>query len=378
MKPAAEVINSKVLEIMELWEEEVTKEVPASINLSEIALYDHLPNLMKDISTVMSRRKTLIDAQTDDKYQEILENSIEHGRHRASSSNYTASQIVHEYIVFHKTLTATLLKNEVYTLEVGELLKYLIETAILNSVESFSKALSEMQDKLIGTLAHDIRNPLSAAKTSLDLMEYDEGEEWFDTMKGTASKSVTKALSLIEGLMDSISVKAGQGMMMNFTEENITQVVKDVYTDAIDIYSHSFECKGDLHDITGVFDKIAIRRLLENLISNAVKYGSYKTPIILKLIDLKESVKISVRNYGSPIPKDRQGEIFQFLRKDQSQNNINLNSWGMGLTLVRLVAEAHGGYVHLESDTTEGTCFTILLDKNFNKPGKTRTKLKER
>ncbi len=376
MKPAAVVIENKVSEIMELWEDEVKKEVPASQNLSEIALYDHLPNLMKDISTVMSRRQTLVDAQADEKYKEILENSIEHGRHRAAASNYTASQIVHEYIVFHKTLTATLLKNKVYTLEVGEVLKYLIETAILNSVESFSKALSEMQDTLIGTLAHDIRNPLSAAQTSLDLMNYEEGEEWFDTMKGTATKSVKKALSLIEGLMDSITVKAGQGMMMNFDEENITEVLKEIYTDATDIYSHTFELKGDLHDIFGVFDVIAIRRLLENLISNAVKYGSYNTPIILKLTDLEESIKISVRNYGTPIPKEKQGEIFQFLRRDQTQNNINLNSWGMGLTLVRLVAEAHGGYVHLESDALEGTCFTILLDKNFNTPGKTRTKLK--
>ncbi len=49
----------------------------------------------------------------------------------------------------------------------------------------------------------------------------------------------------------------------------------------------------------------------------------------------------------------------------------------MGLTLVQLVAEAPGGYVHLESDASEDTCFTILWDKNFNKPGKTRTKLKE-
>ncbi len=373
MKKTGQIIAQNISLIIKTWEEQVKKEILSSKNMDVVILQDHLRYFIKDISDVMTRYSNPIYACPDEKYIEIFENCSQHGKHRALSSNYTVDQIILEYIIFNRVLTEVLILNNVYTLDVGELLKYFMELATLKSVEAFSKSIQDMQEKLVGTLAHDIRNPLSIAKTSLELLDCQEGEDLVSTMKYIAIKSVTKSLGLIESLMDAITVKAGQGIMLEFAEINIFKIINEIYKDSETIYFNEFEFKYTSDNIVGIFDGTAIRRLIENLISNAVKYGLYKSPITINIKDLGEAVELSIHNYGKPIPKERQGQIFQFLKKDN--DSIQLNSWGMGLTLVKIVAEAHGGYVNLESDTINGTRFTILMKKSINKPGKKRIKL---
>ena len=375
MRLASEVIKNNSALMMDRWESRVKKEIPAAFISSDLALRNQLPHVLEDIAEIMDRYDGFLEIEKDEKYDEIIKNSLDHGRHRATSSHYTVKQILKEYVIFHRVLTETLIDNDVYTKEVGIILKYTLETAMLNSASSFSDSLQEMREKLIGTLAHDIRNPISAAYFALDVIQYDDDKERIKSLKTMGMRSLKKSLDLVEGLLDAISVKAGEGITLNFAEINIVKELKWVFNEASEIYTHEivFECDHD--KIEGIFDGTAIRRVVENLVTNAVKYGSRKTPVRMILENFEDEVIIKVHNLGDPIDKKNQSEIFEFLNRGRDPQKARLESWGMGLTLVKSVAQAHGGKVYLESNEENGTTFSIQLKKYVNKPGKVRTEL---
>ncbi|NJW55882.1 sensor histidine kinase, partial [Salinimicrobium oceani] len=87
-------------------------------------------------------------------------------------------------------------------------------------------------------------------------------------------------------------------------------------------------------------------------------------------------VELSVHNFGNPIPAERQKRIFNFLNTSNGSSPRGLKSRGIGLSLVKAVAEAHGGALNLHSSESEGTTFTITLQKNYHEPGKLRVALR--
>lgn len=374
MKSVEEAIKKNKPEIMASWEKAVRKEIPASESTVPLALRNLLPSLLEEIAQVISRYEQEEFILEPEKYEEIIRDSNAHGRHRATSSEYTVGQIIKEYIILHQVMIKFLKSKKVYDAETGIVLSNSLEMAMAYSAGSFSESLQEMREKLTGTLAHDIRNPISAAYTSIDMMKYSDGEERFKKVKNISLKGLRRSLDLLEGLLDAITVKAGQGITMDFSETDLIEHVALVYEEASEIYSNNIRLVHEDDEIKGVMDGTAVKRALENLITNAVKYGVYDKPITIEIKNSSEIVTLKVHNYGEPISPEDQNNIFNFLNRKDT-NSEGLQSWGMGLTLVKIVAEAHGGHVEVKSDKESGTTFSIVLHKHANKPGKTRARL---
>ncbi|MDN3593549.1 sensor histidine kinase [Zunongwangia endophytica] len=375
MKKASEILFSQNHQIIEEWEKRAKKEILASKNTEQLVLRNQLPHLLDGIADIMSRYKEFEHVKEDENYEEIINNSIDHGRHRATSSQYTVKHILEEYILFHRVITDVLRKNDCYTAEVGILLKYTLETAMLNSADSFNNSLQDMRQKLVGTLAHDMRNPISAALFAIDIMRYEHGEERFNKVKKMTERSLRKSIELMEGLLDAISVQAGDGITLNFDEIDLLKDIKWVRDEAQEVYDNKIELVAPDTEIKGVFDGTAIRRVLENLINNGVKYGSLDQPITVKVDEDESQVSLKVHNSGDSIPEEKQEKIFDFLNSSHDEKTGQHKSWGMGLTLVKIVAEAHGGNAKISSNEKDGTTFTITLEKFLNIPGRTTSKL---
>jgi signal transduction histidine kinase len=104
-----------------------------------------------------------------------------------------------------------------------------------------------------------------------------------------------------------------------------------------------------------------IRRVIENLAINAVKYGNATTPITLTLQPTETQISLTIHNEGNPIALDAQSILFQQFRRTISAEEQT--GWGLGLFLAHSITEAHQGTLAVESAEGKGTSFIINLPK---------------
>ncbi|MFD2826695.1 sensor histidine kinase [Leeuwenhoekiella polynyae] len=375
MNDIAKLIENNNDTIINMWEEKVIKEIEVSKNTKSLVLRNQLPHLLNDIAVILEGQDDLINIKNEESYKGILTNSEDHGRHRATTLNYTIASILEEYVVFNEVITAFLRERNSYDVNVGLVLHYVIQTAMVQSARSFSDSINDMKEKLISMLAHDIRNPLSAAKVALEMLKTETDiNEIHEVSKMTAT-SLDFSLKLIEGLLDAITIEAGEGITLNFKECDLLKDIRWVVEETRLIFPNTIIENFHASQIIGVFDGMAIRRILENLITNAVKYGTSKERITIAVSDLGDQTRISVHNFGEPIPEHKQDEIFDYLKSNKRVKKEGIKSWGLGLSLVKTVTEAHGGTVKVLSNEELGTEFQITLLKNISKSGKIKTQL---
>ena len=111
--------------------------------------------------------------------------------------------------------------------------------------------------------------------------------------------------------------------------------------------------------IFGRWDSVAIHRALENLCANAAKYGFSGTPITVELNRDVDVARLSVHNEGGQIEEADQVRLFDPFYRGVSVEQEKVAGWGIGLTSVKSVAEAHGGTVAIESEEGRGTTFFL-------------------
>ena len=108
---------------------------------------------------------------------------------------------------------------------------------------------------------------------------------------------------------------------------------------------------------------VALQRVVQNLATNAVKYGSAETPITITLKEFEHDAQIAVHNEGNGLTQEEQAHVFDKFHRTKSAVASGRNGWGIGLTLVKGIAEAHGGSVIVESELGKGVTFIVKLPR---------------
>lgn len=375
MKAAADIIENNKEQILNDWIKTIKEELESPRETAEIVLRNHVPLLLEDIIKIMETYDDFRISKEKSNFEGMLERSMGHGRHRSTSLGYDVEQVHREYIILHKILTKLLRDEKAYNTDVADLIKYIIENSMLYAIGAFTKSLDEIRQKLLAIMIHDLRNPISAAYLAVGVLRQEDEPERFNKVKEMTKTSIARSLELMENLLETVTVGPGEGVTMEFSESDLLKYIESVYHEASEIYSNKIILKCDVQEIVGVFDCAMVQRVLENIVNNAVKYGSRKSTITMTVIDSPEYVTIDVHNQGNPIVVEKQKEIFKFLSTANGDGPAKLKSWGMGLTIVKAVAKGHGGKLNLESSGEHGTTFSLVLGKYKNKPGKVKTEL---
>lgn len=227
-----------------------------------------------------------------------------------------------------------------------------IETANL-------KKQYETRETFISTLTHDLRNPLTAAKTSAQLILRSPNDK--DKIIKLASKiidQVNRTDKLISNLLDANKVRFGEVLNLQKVDCSILKIINDIVHEQSEIYGKRIEIISH-GDFKGHWDCDGLRRVMENLISNAIKYGEEQKPVSVSIIRRDNRVIVKVHNFGKPIEISDQLLLFKKFQRSQSAKEQGIEGWGLGLTVVKGIVEAHEGTVKVESYPIEGTTFTI-------------------
>ncbi|MBC7540864.1 MAG: HAMP domain-containing histidine kinase [Bacteriovorax sp.] len=237
-------------------------------------------------------------------------------------------------------------------------LKKLKEESILDLEEE-----RDQREVFVTTLTHDLRNSLGSVKMNAGMIYKTNNPETCKLMSKKIIGSIERVDHMIENLLDANRIKAGEKLPLKFEEIDLQEMLKSVIEDLTDLPEDRIELKGN-QKIYGYWSRDGIRRAIDNLISNALKYGATNHPILVSLSQTNQNVQIAIHNEGPPIAAEDIANLFQMHQRTKSALASGVRGWGIGLTLVRGMVEAHGGSVQVESSKELGTTFTMVLPKD--------------
>ncbi|EPX56087.1 hypothetical protein D187_007429 [Cystobacter fuscus DSM 2262] len=226
----------------------------------------------------------------------------------------------------------------------------------------------ELRERFVSALSHDLRTPLTAAKMSAQLIPRQPNlPDKVYSLAARVRHNIDRADQMITDLLDANRIQAGQGLPIELAPCDLWQVVSDTLEELSTIHGERFLLRGE-ERLLGDWDARALRRLVENLCGNAIKYGDPMEQVTVSLKQDGDLAELAVHNWGNPIPADEREQLFHYLTRAKSAESSGKKGWGIGLTLVRGVAEAHDGSVHVESTQETGTTFRVRLPRRAKPP----------
>ncbi len=349
-----QMIRSNRERIIREWEQRVRKEVAPAAHLSHPILIDTLPANLDQLEQVFNpetSQETLTDS-----------NSVawEHGDERARLTEYEIASVVLEYQILRQILIDTLTEERELSAEEARQVHTSMDLAIQEAVQAFLKTQARFREQYVAALAHDLRNPLNIASMAAEIILADPKDSKEIALLATKIiESHSQIDEMIQSLLDVSRVRAGHRPELILNQEDMRKIVADVILRFSSQYGDRFPFHGP--SVKGHWDRRALRRALTNLLTNALKYGERDTPIAVTIDRAHERVQVSVHNFGDPIPLEDHELIFEFFHRSKSAIEKDKKGWGLGLALVRSVAESHGGSILVESSREDGTRFTLDL-----------------
>ncbi len=225
--------------------------------------------------------------------------------------------------------------------------------------------LNEEKNHLIAIIAHDLRNPLSSTLSLAELLK-SESESFTEDQK-ICILGIIKALNrmneMVERILDVRSLEEKQGNLL-LEKTNIS----NLYEQAFLSLKEDFERKKlnpilNLNEVYAVIDRNYLLQVIENLISNAVKFSPVNKNVYLNLWTNEGKVYIGVKDEGPGISQEDQKKLFMKYQPLSAEPTGNESSTGIGLSIVKKYTEMMNGEVWCESDLGKGAKFIVVFNR---------------
>ena len=219
------------------------------------------------------------------------------------------------------------------------------------------------RDSLVHMIVHDMRSPLFVILGNLEMVEMKPLSDGMATCIGRAMSASYMLMEMISTLLDVSKMEAGQ-MTLEFSEVYMRDLVMETIQMLEPLQGQrrlTLTAPEEMEAITG--DTRLIRRILQNLIGNALKFTDKDKGIITVCIEIatKDKMRVSVVDNGGGIPQEYREKVFDKFCQVAAQKQGHGYSTGLGLTFCKLAVEAHGGRIGLESEVGGGSTFWFEL-----------------
>ncbi|MEO0408171.1 MAG: ATP-binding protein [Cyanobacteria bacterium P01_A01_bin.135] len=241
------------------------------------------------------------------------------------------------------------------------------------TIEERDQIASQRED-FVSRLTHDLRTPLVAADRMLALIKSGTFGQISDALHQAVEVMITSnqnLLSMVNTLLEVYRYEAGR-KSFTFSPFNFSALLREVVKELtslagekqLPLVLEGVAQAGASEELDKVMvrgDRLEVRRVVTNLIGNAIKFTDQGQVTVYLRTDRPNWITLQVKDTGSGIAQEDQELIFDRFRQSKDRRGGS----GLGLYLSRRIIEEHGGTIAVTSALTEGSCFTIMLPSNL-------------
>ncbi|MGM0861794.1 MAG: sensor histidine kinase [Bacillota bacterium] len=221
--------------------------------------------------------------------------------------------------------------------------------------------------KMLSNISHDLKTPLTVILGYIEILNNDKSlttEKIMNSLETVNLKTV-EVLELINRFFELVKLESGD-KKLNSSRIDICEVSRKIILDYYEILiNKEFEVVIDIPE-DPVFvrgDEDAIERVLNNLITNAIQYGSAGKMLGLKIRIAENDVYLEVLDKGKGINELHKDRVFERMYTLEDSRNTNYQGSGLGLTITKRLVEQMGGSISLDSVPFQKTTFTVRLKR---------------
>jgi signal transduction histidine kinase len=359
----AELIRLKKEALLKRWRNQV-RELPSAAPLDIPTLNDHIPMLLDELALAL-------EEPTEAGIAETLREGTppEHGVQRFVDG-FDITEVVSEYNILRGCVHDLAQENNLsltgrpfHTL--NRVLDEAIGLAVKTHAEQQALAVKQRRQEYLAFVAHDLRNPLTAISLAVSVLEMTLQEQTGNVESAQMVKTLHRNVGQLEALvakvleenMDEGTDEVVQPVKRYFDLWPLVQaIVQGMKPVALTAGAKLINMVPD--DLVVFADSSLLRRVFQNLISNAINYSpGGEVRIGGRLNEEDGTIACWVADTGTGIPADRLEKVFEKGEGDPEREE----STGLGLAIVKSFVEAHGGEVHAESPEGQGTTIRFTL-----------------
>jgi signal transduction histidine kinase len=367
-------IRQHVDRIVDEWEQFASTITPAAEHMDKVALRDHAKVILlaaaRDMTTAQTSSEQMAKAKGEgpEKTPSLDEAGASHGELR-HTVGFDLVQMTSEF----RHLRACVIRLWVDSLASPDMAYFqdmirfneAIDEALAESTAAYAEQVSRSRDIFLAILGHDLRAPLQAVSMSTELLLRKaklEGDAL--TCAVNIKHGARHMAAMVGDLLELVRSRLGKSLPIERAPMDLADAAHAAIAEAC---AGNPECDPTVHvkgDTRGAWDAGRVSQLLQNLIGNALQHGLNKRDVTVTLTGEPDTVRLTVHNYGAPIPEEAIGTIFDpLVRSADEQLGQPSTSLGLGLFIVKEVVDAHGGTIEVSSSEADGTLFTVVLPR---------------
>lgn len=230
------------------------------------------------------------------------------------------------------------------------------------------KEALDARDEFLSIASHELKTPLTSLLLQVQMrrrrVERNQADAFtlpsIAAMLDSDQRQIERLDRLVDDMLDVSRINSGR-LRIELEEFDLAALVREVverYASETEKARVSISIPGACEPLVGRLDRLRIQQVLENLLTNALKYGD-RTPVHVSLDRISDRVELRVRDSGRGIAKPDHERIFH--RFERATRGSDKSGLGLGLYIVRNIVELHAGTVRVESEPGKGSTFIVEL-----------------